>query len=354
MSGPVYVPILVGKLGEFEALKTLPDEQRALLRPIFDLAPIALEKDASDPIEELIKRVGRAFSNGGAAAVDLLGLDGCTASGTHPVDYLLTRAVWGAAAVRLAVRTDASPSYIAAVAEHHHRGDGICLRARVLELGEPGALADRVTQLLKLFGLPPSKVHLCFDCGRITDWTRRPDLVLADHLHAHDNLDEFSLVSVASTNVPPNDKLSREERPRRVQRREWTMWQRLSREGFQVAFGDYGVTGPRPTELAKGRPAPHLRYTTRSALLIWRGQRADLVTEEDRDLPTSFRDLCEELIEHDDFALDDFSAGDRVLANIAAGQHRSKAGKPSDGNTSQWIEWATNHHVAHVMSQLGS
>lgn len=351
MADAVYVPILTGKQGEFDALAELADGTRAVLRPVLDLPPISHDEDPTKPIDTLLHRVGRVFGDEGAVAVDLEALEGHLALGVHPVKYLLDRVPWYAAGVRLSVRTDASPSYIDAVAGQHPRSRGVCVRARIGEATEPANLASDLGALLARLGLAREEVHLCLDCGSLLGWGPRPDEVIARHLD--EDLSAFALVSLCATSVPPNDQIRREERPNRFPRREWVAWRRLRADGRDVVFGDYGVTGPRPTKHSTGRPDPHLRYTTDTALLIWRGWQPDRLTEEDTGEPASFPDLCRELIQYDDdFADRDFSTGDEAYADIAASQRQTKDGRDMQGSPSQWVQWATSHHIAHVVDRL--
>lgn len=344
---PLYVPVLTGKHGEFAALRELPADVRAAVRPVLDVPPVAVKKDPAAAIEKLVVGVGSSLGNEGQVAVDLLGLDGRLAGGLHPVDFLLERAEWGAARVQLAVRTDARPSYRRAVAIARSRAAGICVRARISEDDDPTLVAGQVGALLHELGVGPSEVHLMLDCARITGWARRPDDALAEHLAAQDDLGDFGLLSVAATTVPPNEEIDRRERPRRVQRREWRAWQQLVRQHDQrPLFGDYGITGPRPDVPPQGLPDPHLRYTTSRALLIWRGKRSERVDEGDEGEPTTFGDLCRELVDRGDFAGAPFSPGDAVIAMVAAGQ------RDNDGGSSQWVEWATSHHITHVVRAL--
>ena len=344
---PLYIPVLTGKQGEYAALRALAPDIRAAVRPILDIPPVAAATDPAAAIEKIVLGVGRSMGNEGHVAVDLLGLDDRLAGDVHPVECLIERAVWGGARVQLVVRTDASLGYRQAVARARSRAAGICVRARIQENDDPVAVGAQVSLLLGQLEVGPPDVHLILDAGRVSDWTRRPAEVLAEHLTAHDSLGDFRLRSAVATTVPPNKEIKRDDRPLRVQRREWRAWQGLaSHEAARVHFGDYGITGPRPDTPPVGLPDPHLRYTTTRALLIWRGWRSERVTDEDEGDPTSFGDLCRELVDRDDFAGASFSPGDEVIAAVAARR------RPNDGGSSQWVEWATSHHVTHVVKAL--
>lgn len=319
------------------------------MRPVLDIPPVASDSDAAKSIEKLVAGVGRSFNNDGLVAVDLLGLEGAEAGDLHPVDFLIERSEWGGARVQLAVRTDASYSYRQAVRRALSRAAGICVRARIDEAATPASVAGQVRSLLQELDIGPDDVHLMLDCGRISAWTRRPDEAIAEHLIAYQELGEFCLRSMVASTVPLSREIDRREQPRRVQRREWRAWQQLDRGQIgHLHFGDYGITGPRSEVPPQGLPDPHLRYTTARALLIWRGRRSDRITDEDDGEPTSFGDLCRELVDRDDFAGADFSPGDAIIADVAARKRKN------DGQASQWVEWATSHHIMHVVRALSN
>lgn len=333
-----YVPVLTGKTGEFAALRALADDVVQALWPVLDLPPVGTGKSVEDVIDKLVGGIGGA-ALGGRAAVDLLGVH----QGRDQFDFLLERARWNGAALRLAVRTDAPDVYVQDAAAALPESAGLCLRARVTEAGDRAMLAARVDGLLHDLSATAANTHLIFDCGHVGTWRRGPHLVVAEHLDAWTDLRDFALVSMAATAVP--EKIGREDPPMRVQRREWTSWRQLADRG--IGFGDYGITGPRSTRPPQGLPDPHLRYTTDSALLIWRGRADFRVSGDDDEVAVGFGELCRSLVhDEDDFAGPDFSAGDEVFAQIAAG------GRHTDGSASGWVEWATSHHLTHVVRQL--
>lgn len=348
---PAYVPILTGKQGEFDALALLPAETRAVLRPVLDLPPLKDDEVATEPIDRLLDRVAKAFGDKGALAVDLQALEQDRPRGAGAVRYLLDRVEWGAASgIGLAVRTDAPDPYIDAVAEHHTRSSGICVRTQVRPGLGPTELASDIDALLVRLGVTARETHLCLDCGSLLPWSAepRPADVIAVHLDR--DLGAFRLVSVAATSVPPNKEIRHGFD--RFQRREWVAWRSLRQRGYDVVFGDYGITGLRPTTTKGALPDPHLRYTTDRALLIWRGWQPTRLPDERADEPASFPDLCREVIQHYDFAGPAFSHGDKAIADVAAGRRMTQKGEPTQGSTSQWVQWATSHHVAHIVDRV--
>lgn len=128
-----------------------------------------------------------------------------------------------------------------------------------------------------------------------------------------------------------------------VERNEWRTWLEALADdpsiATQVVFGDYAADCAKMRFDSGGRPIPHLRYTTSSAWLIQRGM--DKVR-----YATAMRDVCQRIVEHQDFAGDWFSSADEKISRVAAGE--ADAGQATD-----WRAMNTTHHVTRVVADLG-
>jgi len=351
-----YAPILTGKPGEFKALNGLDPAQAQRVWPLFDMPPIN-EKGKNGnrrpvappekPIGRLLADVSKVWTAGGRVGVDVLALGAGT---PHPVELLLERAEINAARVQAAIRTDAPDSYIDAVAACRHLSPTVTIRLRVDAHRTPQDAVAAVRRIMSRLELPPANAHLTVDLGRTRGLASRHAADAAARLDAFDDLNDFRLVSVASSSMPATAKDIPREPPFRLPRTDRRMWEALVplRGTKRVPlYGDYGITGPRPEAAVSGgsAPEPRLRYTTDAAVLIWRGRKSD-DPPDDGATPNliSFSDLCKAAVQHDDFD-PSLSPGDQEIVRVAAGSRGA-------GNASQWIEWTTSHHVAHVLGEL--
>jgi hypothetical protein len=360
-----YIPILTGKQGEFQALESLSLDAPAWLSPFIDMPPITPSgppKSGEPPpkrdspqvkLGKLIDAVGKRWGTDRRVMVDLAAYDRYTIGGVHPAVWLFDeadrRGVW----LMAAVATDSSVAYRDAVNAAAGSIKGLCIRARAIPGMAPGALADAVEALAA--DLPvsdPAFTYVMLDLGRVAEHatTAVGQLDVArGHLRELDARGR-KVAAIAGTSVPA-ESVER-GRMHRERRREWRLWQSLASEPLAVdaAFADYGITGPRSDDDDwRPGPDPHLRYTTSAALLLWRGRAEDRVTDPDDPdgQAVLFPALCRQLVARPDYALPNFSVGDAAIWDAACGE-----AKP--GNGTKWIEFATNHHLTHVVRALQS
>jgi hypothetical protein len=59
-------------------------------------------------------------------------------------------------------------------------------------------------------------------------------------------------------------------------------------------------------------------------------------------------DMCQQLIEIDEYSGPDFSRGDELISLVADEDSGEGPGGPT-----QWLQWCVSHHIEFVVSQLG-
>ena len=358
-----YVPVLTGKAGEFAALESLAPNVLRSLSPLIDMPPISLpppprpgeEPRSPDPPEkrlgQLLRSVATRWGNKRRVIVDLAAYDRYSINGRHPAEWLFERGSDAGVWLMACAATDSSPRYLEALVNSATSLKGMCLRARIRPGQDPSETVTAIDALSS--SLPrsdPAHTVLMLDLCRIDPHGER-DIVVAqsvvEHLRA---LRAGGRVVHAVTGTSMPEDIPRGG-PTRVRRREWRLWQQLAGEPLAAtaAFADYGITGPRPEDDAfRPGPAPHLRYTTPAALMLWRGRKdADADPEDPERRAVLFPELCRELVlgHRDHFCGSPFSAGDRGIWDAACG-------KQKPGNATKWIEFATSHHITLVVRQL--
>jgi hypothetical protein len=360
-----YVPVLTGKAGEFQALERLTGDVLPSLSPLIDMPPIPLppppkpgeEPQAPDPPEkrlgQLLRSVARQWGDERRVMVDLAAYDRYDIDGRHPAEWLFCRGGDEGLWLMASAATDSSARYREALVRSAGWLKGLCLRARVAPGQDPDETVKAVGALeASLPRSDPAHTVLMLDLSRIAEHGERDAAVVkavGDHLKALADAGR-DVHAIAGTSMP--EPIARGG-PTRVRRREWRLWQALATEPLarHAAFADYGITGPRPDDDAfRPGPAPHLRYTTSAALLLWRGRKGtDADPEDPERRAVLYPELCRELVDgrDRDFRGKSFSAGDAGIWDAACGQQ-----KP--GNATKWIEFATNHHLTQVVRQLQS
>lgn len=359
-----YIPLLTGKEGEFRALGALHPGVTSRLTPLIDMPPITPLRPptpeeprpprdtARRKLTRLLKAMARDWGTDRRLMVDLAAYDRYTIGGKHPATWLFPEAERQGLWLMAAVSTDTSVRYQAAIEEVAEAVKGLCLRARVT----PGRTAEDVADAVEALAnaLPsadPAFTYVMLDLGRVQELGEAADDLRERTLACLRALDARGHPAsiLAGTSFPPAEPILRGQ-VNRQRRLEWRLWQALSGEPLasRVAFGDYGITGPRSDDDEwRPGPDPHIRYTTRSALLLWRGRLEGRVTDPDDPdgQAVLFPELCRQLVERQDFAGAQFSAGDAAMWDAAnVGRRR--------GNGTKWVEFATNHHLTHVVRAL--
>jgi hypothetical protein len=361
-----YVPILTGKEGEFRALAGLDENVLYWLRPLIDMPPITLPKPPKageeprlpDPPEKKLGALMRSLEDRWGrerrVIVDLAAYDRYRIGGHHPAQWLFANAHEAGLLLMASMATDSSAFYRAAVAASEQHLKGLCLRVRITPKQEPEQTVEDLRRLDDAApSTDPSHAIVLLDLGRVSEIGALNEEV-ADFAKLHlDALARagYRVDAVAGTSVPLNSWV-KVRQLHRERRREWRVWQALvsSEAGRELAFADYGITGPRPdSDEWRGSPAPFLRYTTPGALLVWKGRKRDDDADPDdpRRTPVLFPELCRELVvgRSHDFCGSNWSPGDRGIWDAACGEQ-----KP--GTAMKWIEFATNHHLTAVVRLL--
>jgi hypothetical protein len=131
-----------------------------------------------------------------------------------------------------------------------------------------------------------------------------------------------------------------------IPRMEWIAW-RAAITGItglprQPWYGDYAIGTPNlPTSQHPG-PAS-LRYSSGDDYFIWRG-----ILPRKHPLGNGqMFGICADLVGRPQFAGLDFSQGDAEIQQRATSQD-------SPGGPTEWRQWATNHYLELVASQLAS
>lgn len=130
-------------------------------------------------------------------------------------------------------------------------------------------------------------------------------------------------------------------------RKELEVWKQVRglAGSSEVAFGDYGVTNPRPLEDIDPQtmnPAAAIRYTLKGNWWLLRG--AGIKTKGSGGMG-QYNNLCQLLVANANYCGNTFSYGDGRY------DHHAKPGSTS-GNMTTWRRDATSHHLVYTVRQL--
>jgi hypothetical protein len=240
------------------------------------------------------------------------------------------------------------PAFLAAVGGVVRRDRrGVCFRLRRIDFDRP-TLAQDIEDLLRpLVAGGWAETDLVIDLESpnyvpITLYVRN----MAGILSLVPHLNRWRTVTIAGTSYPQS--VANINPPFEIiPRLEWQAYRAfiatLGREARIPTFGDYAVAPPDLVELDMRiiKPFAKLRYTIDDSWHIARG------TPVRTHGFGQYQGMCATLVAQRYFDGAAFSAGDRYIAECAAGN-------ATTGNLSTWVWVSTNRHLTKVVADLAS
>jgi hypothetical protein len=214
-------------------------------------------------------------------------------------------------------------------------GSGLCIRVEREEVEDNGALQASLLETLDQLSGAMAHIDLLLDFGFVgPDKASEIANIAANALSIAFSTAAWRNVAVAGGSVP--DQLGKKDtgKVRREPRVELAAWAILQTTfNAAVALSDFGVISPRYVKPGRVVNVPaRVRYTTPSEHIFLRTGRS------------GHPDLCEQLLEMDEFVGEAYSAGDQRMAHVAHGL----AGPGAPG---VWIAGDLNHHLELVSAQ---
>lgn len=353
-----YVPILKGKMGEFEALRTLTPAAKTRLTPVIDVPPPAWDYEknvqkgtlANHLQKIVLKYLARSWEHTRPLFLDLSYCAGenRTVDGVHPVTYALTLAEEKKLLVIPTTALDADGAYRRALTDALPRnGLGLCVRINRNDAndlaGLPSVLMDflrsvraevRATDLiLDLRACHPDEVSDCIDDAKLM-------------IEALPRRREWRTLTLAGSGFPPSLP-NPPDSEAMLPRTEFLIWKGLlagRRDLERVpAFGDYGIEDPAHKEIDPRtmRMSANLRYTIEEHWIVMKGSWVRKATG------VKFPDLCKRLVRRRDYRKPSFSWGDNYISMCSRGT-------VGPGNATKWRQVGTNHHITLVAEQAST
>jgi len=348
-SAPIYVPILKGKPGEFEAWRNVAPLVVARSRPVFEVVPTS---GWDSDLRLFVERLALGWSPAAVATVDTSYLNEGVSAGGGPASAVLrTAQKLHARSVRTrpVIRLRADPVVVAetaAAAQLH--GEGVCLRLGDADADpDIGAADAALSGLVRDLGVGLGEVHLLIDMWEVAsarDVSRALQVAEAAVVWAGSR-GQWASVTVAAGAFPRAISQLAVNMTTDIPRYDAALWrERCQRPGLEMLpdFGDYAVNHPSmPSDTARG-PLPNLRYTFGADWRVFREQKV---------LPgnKSFFTLCARV------ARDPAWPGNGVAH--CWGDHeigRCARSLGTAGGATQWRAYATSHHLATVTARLAN
>ena len=354
VASSTYVPILLTKFGELQAMRSLPARARERFTPLFAVPHVGWDYDADDWKETLDEHLGglpAALAQAWAdryGFVDLLLVDddGPMADGRHPLVWLTGEArVLGAPLLPIVSPTRSAAYRAAARTVQARDGEGVGVRLQIPDWPINTAPAA-LDQLLAELGITPGEADLVLDLGAQTGLLALT--VLRQQLAALPHLQQWRSLIVASAGMPQD--MPTGSGIHVVPRDDWLLYGAL-RNGPALAreptFSDYAVSSVEPAPDLDPRLmslSATLRYTSGDDWLIakgglFKGPGGSSLGG------SAMQPVAGSLRAHSGYLGAEHCGCERWLERVVTGV-------ASGGNPTVWRKQGTFHHLVVVTEQL--
>lgn len=355
-----YVPILKGKLGEFNALKTLYQQDKAALTPLIEVVQVDWDYDEDAPKkseadhllatrDKMVKSWGTTrplFVDLGAA--DLSAVTIGDTQQRHPYTFFFDIA---RAAGLLAIPVIPLSPDLATLAAVQQ----ICAvdrRGVMVRIERDHIIGSLLTSMLaalpRVLGLAPGQIDIVLDLEEMTSSAQAGHLMGLPYLLPNlPHLHAWRTFTLAGCAFPENLSGFAIGTIDTIPRVEWQLWTgligRLPQDARVPTFSDYAVAAVDlpDVDMRFVDPRNNIRYTTTNDWLLVRGQS----NKRKRGLTNP--QLCSLLMGHPAFCGAAFSEGDKYIVGCATGQ-------TGPGNMTTWRQVGTNHHLTFVVRQIAN
>ncbi len=354
-----YVPCLLWKQGEYQALSRLPIKIKRFFTPLVEIPEIGYDFENETKVrmidEHLTPFAKRVHEKWGRQPcfVDLnrIGSNERMATGVHPVRFVFDRLrerMCPAISVTGLDRNSVYQQEIKNVATEDK--SGICLRIKI-EQAAKVSFKDDIDSLLSRIKVGPENCDLIIDLGAPNfvplDGFSKVVQAIISKLPYLKNWRTFTLLGTSFPETMAVIKKGGEIIPRY----EWKLYKMLvldfKKAGLRLpTFSDYAINHPDIPELdwRVVKPSATIRYTIDDGWYIVKGEN---VRDKKYGKFEQYRGLSKNVIDSKYYYSSTFSWGDDYIQKCA-----NKKG--NTGSLMTWRQVGTNHHIVKVIQDVAS
>lgn len=344
-----YVPILKTKAGDLWSLRYLHDESNSVVRPVLEFTPPSEKKTVAWAVARKVRAIHRALGTQ-PFFMDFNFLDDGNhiENGMHPVTQFWNAIQDTELSVVPVTGTHRSQEYQQATQASVRRSRELMVRLDMDDMRSADALRARLDAILGLFQLRQGNVHLTLDLGSLVGANYQLlSLATTAAIARIPYIDEWRSLVVSAGSFPASITQAVPERENwvHIPREEWLLWQEVSASepSRYPTYSDYAVGDPGLPYVGFAYYTVSLRYAHEDDFVVWCG----LPARDYDDGNDQIYVVCEDLVDREEYAGAEFSAGDREI-------HERATTQDSPGNAGSWRQWGTSHYLELVVSQLAS
>jgi hypothetical protein len=347
-----YVPMLLDMPGELMALEHADSTTWDWMTPLVQVVP-RIPKAGQKPgwVVSRARRIAQAvgyrpfYLDASGAVLGRQGRGGWPEEVVAEFFDHCRRETLAFVPVHIVGRRDLA-GVVGAAADQDGRGVAVRYLARSTTAIGSMSLAETLASELSLLDLSTAQADLIIDFGYAEPrlWPTNDELswIIAQA----GKVGAWRNVILAATSIPRSLGLIQQGSLGGIPRREIELWRDAQVGSLgRLVFADYGIQSPRAPDTGRaGKMRANVRYSTESMTLVARaiGAHYDLLPPE---RATQYRELCSWLVGHPLFSGRDFSWGDGVIEDGAAGAF--------DGSTQNlWRGAGMSHHLQVTVDSL--
>jgi hypothetical protein len=349
----VYVPVLKAKDAELKALGALVPRVKDRIHPLLEVMPEGVadvktgtRKSLDTHLAKTHARIVKCWGTSSPMFVDFIVDRGRVVGKKTVAKRVFDDFIADGVKFVPVTSLDASLPYQDEVRNAiRSTGSGACIRLRYQDF-DPRVLPRRIEELRQFLGLGYAGTDVVIDLREINE-EQVPPMVLAVQavLAALPGVDQLRSLTVASAAFPRHIGDCERDAVTSLPRADWQLWGELRARAASLPrvpiYGDYGVTNPEFTEFDPKtmRVSAQMRYTTDDDFLVAKGRAIGFAP------PTQTVAICSWIATRKEFRGGQFSAGDKYIADRAAGG-------ATPGNPTTWLWAGTTHHLTLTQDQI--
>ena len=350
-----YVPVLLTKAGERDALASIDEVRKSRFTPLFVVHPIDWDFDRGEPkrtVDEHLSKLPAELLKSWSslpAFIDVQHIDDRTMDdGRHPLEWIVVEAAGIGLPLVPVIAPSRSQDSLQAVRNLLNAGvcTDVCFRLEAENWPVPPQ-SEQIDALIAGIGAVKSEVHLVID---LRDDTGAPSrFALASALQSLEDPTGWKSLTVTATAIPQSPPAT--QGLYEVPRQEWLNYQDLvanSRYGSrQPTFGDYAIAHPDLFEEVNPRflsISAKLKYTCEDKWLIGKGALFKGRAGSSGGGET-IRPVARAISAHNEFTPSHCDSEDWIVAAAADGP---------TGSPQTWVTVGTRHHLLRVLDQIES
>lgn len=351
-----YVPILQSKRAEFTALHQMSNDAKVRLTPLINVIPVPWNHTKNEPqktlkahLDKIIAYIEKSWPGNYSLFLDLMYVASKdeVIEGRHSAIYCLETLHHYRQKIIPVTGFDRDDNYqnaIKSIVRRHKLG--ICFRIQQDELDDLNELADALDDLLRKFDIEAKfcDVILDFEALPLKD-VRDPATYISGIIRAFPDLTKWRTFTIAGSNFPKILEMNADS-DTLIPRTEYLLWSQIVMDDDiprLPSFGDYSIQHPEISDLdfRKIKSSVNLRYTTEAH---WRVYKA---REKFRYGYVQFNEICNDLIDTQEYYGSHFSVGDKYIDECAKNTN-------GPGTPEIWRRVGFNHHMTVVAKQLAN